>query len=171
VIVTRNKIIGADRPKEVRRLLIPRRSHPGQSWAERDEAPSMAFRFACELLNLDPARLLFFLRAMIRDCRQDQSSSFRVAPSAMMFGCAPRSTNHSYGDVRSCETSRSALSWFLEQTATGTMSASSLMSLVTSPACSLVDFTSNMSSKSPTIQARSQFGACSISHRNRSIWK
>ena len=59
MIVTGNKIIGADRPKEVRRLLIPRRSHPGQSWAERDEAPSMAFRFACESLNLDPARLLF----------------------------------------------------------------------------------------------------------------
>jgi hypothetical protein len=49
----------ADRPKEVPRLPIPRCSHPSQSWAARDEAPSRAARFACESSNLDPARLIF----------------------------------------------------------------------------------------------------------------
>ena len=56
-------------------------------------------------------------------------SSFRVAPSVMMFGCVPRSTSHLYSNARSCDTSPPALSWFPEQTATGTMSASSLMRL------------------------------------------
>ena len=59
MVVTGNKIIGPIGQKKSGGFRFLAANTRSQSWAERDEAPSMAARFACESLNLDPARLLF----------------------------------------------------------------------------------------------------------------
>ena len=59
MVVTGNKIIGPIGQKKCDGFRFLAAHIRSQSWAERDEAPSKAARFACESLNLDPARLIF----------------------------------------------------------------------------------------------------------------
>jgi hypothetical protein len=86
----------------------------------------LSFRFASRIRDLADRRLYTAEKAK----RYSTLQPFIGGSSLWCADPRLRRTQHSYSDARSYEFSRPALSSFAEQTATGTMSAISLVSLL-----------------------------------------